>query len=77
MDTTLFLLMIILFPIVFSCALVKAMQTPANRPRRVKLSLEDHREIRDKASIIIMPFPTDTNPEQEPTQQNIKPSKKL
>ena len=69
MDTTLFLLMIILLPVVFSYMFVKVIQTPVNKPRRDKLSHEDHREIREKASIVIMPFPTDTHHKYGTTQQ--------
>ena len=56
---TLFLSVMIVIAYMF----IKAMQTPANKTSRIVLSPEDHREIREKASIVIIPFSTDTHNE--------------
>ena len=55
---------------IYECLKVK--QKLDEEPRRVKLSLEDHLEIRKKAYAIILPFPENNHHEQEITQQSKK-----
>ena len=73
MDTPLFLLMILLFPVVFSCALIKALQAPAVPHGRVELNSKERDELLYWAFCLprtITPFPSDTHQEQETTQQS-------
>lgn len=56
---------------VISYIFLQVIQTPTRKPRKVVWSLEDHHDLRNKASMVLLPFPENTQQSKEIDSDNV------